>query len=105
METKELNEIRELLSPIFAKNSVEKVILFGSFSRGSETRKSDLDLMIVMETKKRFFDRYDAFEEVYRLMKGRVVDMLIYTPEELECISHRRFIKNILTEGKIIYER
>ena len=105
METKELNEIRELLSPIFAKNSVEKVILFGSFSRGSETRKSDLDLMIVMETKKRFFDRYDAFEEVYRLKKGRAIDMLIYTPEELESISHRRFIKDILTEGKIIYER
>jgi predicted nucleotidyltransferase len=105
MEVQELNEIRDLLSPVFAKNSVKKVVLFGSLARGSETRKSDLDLMIVMETSKRFFDRYDAFEEVYRLMKGRSVDMLIYTPDELEGISHRKFIQSILTEGKIIYER
>jgi hypothetical protein len=30
----------------------------------TETKKSDIDLMIVMETDKRFFDRYDAFIEV-----------------------------------------
>jgi predicted nucleotidyltransferase len=105
MEIQELNEIRALLAPVFERNGVNKVILFGSFARGSETRRSDLDLMIVMETKNRFFDRYDAFEEVHKLMKGRAIDMLIYTPEELEAISHRRFIKNILTEGKTIYER
>lgn len=55
MEAKKLNKIRELLSPVFARNNVKKVILFGSFARGLETRKSDLDLMIIMETEKRFF--------------------------------------------------
>jgi hypothetical protein len=30
--------------------------------------------------------------------------MLIYAPEEVDRISNRSFIKNILSEGKIIYE-
>ena len=30
--------------------------------------------------------------------------MLIYSPEELENISHRKFIKSILAEGQIVYE-
>ena len=104
MKAKELNKIQELLSPVFQENKVKKVIVFGSCSRKSETKKSDLDLMIVVDTEKRFFDRYEAFEEIYALIKGRAIDMLIYTPSELESILHRPFIKRILTEGKIIYE-
>jgi len=104
MNIKELNTIRKLLAPIFRQNHVIKVVLFGSASRGSLTQKSDLDLMIVKETPKRFFDRYDEFDEIHALIKNRAVDMLIYTPEELKNISHRPFIKRILDEGKSIYE-
>jgi len=60
--------------------------------------------MIIMESEKRFFDRYDAFDEIIEIMKGTTVDLLIYTPKELESIAHRRFIKGILSEGKTIYE-
>ena len=104
MNLKELNTIRRLLAPIFRQNSVIKVVLFGSVSRGSGTRKSDLDLMIIKETGRRFFDRYDEFDEIHALIKNRAVDILIYTPEELKNISHRPFIKKILEEGKSIYE-
>lgn len=60
--------------------------------------------MIIMNSNKRFFDRYDDFYEVYDVVKGQSVDMLIYTPEEVERISGRNFIKKILSEGKTIYE-
>ena len=78
--------------------------MFGSYSRGSETHKSDLDLMIVTDTDKRFFDRYDSFDKIHEILKDKAVDLLIYTPDELDRIAHRSFIKKILSEGYIIYE-
>ena len=99
-----IKEISQRLKPIFEKNNVEKAIMFGSGARGTQTRKSDLDLMIVLRTDKRVFDRYGDFEEIHDLTKGSSVDMLIYSPEELGNISHRKFIQTILAEGKIIYE-
>jgi len=104
MEKMNIEEISRRLKPIFKKNNVEKVIVFGSGARGTHTRRSDLDLLIVLKTDKRFFARYEDFEEIGYLLKGRNVDMLIYSPEELENISHRKFIKTILSEGRIVYE-
>jgi len=97
-------DFQTLLEPIFKRNNVIKAIVFGSTARATRSKKSDLDLMIIMNSKKRFFDRYDDFYEVYDVVKGQSVDMLIYTPEEIERISGRNFIKKILSEGKTIYE-
>ena len=99
-----LEEISRRLKPLFKKKNVKKAIVFGSGARGTQSRRSDLDLLIVLATDKRFFERYDDFEEIPELLKGGSVDMLIYSPEELENISHRKFIKTILAEGKTIYE-
>jgi len=104
MNDKELRKISEQLAPLFRKNRVMKVILFGSAARGSESKKSDLDFMIIKKTEKRFFERYDEFDEMYYLIKNRAVDLLIYTPDELENISHRPFIRRILQEGQTVYE-
>jgi predicted nucleotidyltransferase len=100
----EVDEIRTQLEPTLKGLRVEKAILFGSIPRGTRSRKSDIDLLLVVETEERFFDRYRHFEEIYARLKGRAVDMLIYTPSELERIAHRPFIRKILAEGKTIYE-
>ena len=104
MEKSEIQKIKKLLSPVFKDNRVKKVVLFGSFPRGSQTRKSDLDLMIITETDKRFFKRYEQFDKIHEMINDRAVDMLIYTSDELLSISHRPFIKRILSEGETIYE-
>jgi predicted nucleotidyltransferase len=104
MKSKELEAVKTQLAPTFKALGVEKAILFGSISRRTGSRKSDIDLLLVVETGERFFDRYERFEEVYAKLKGRSVDMLIYTPTELLRIAHRPFIKNILAEGQTIYE-
>jgi predicted nucleotidyltransferase len=104
MSLSDLEEIRIQLSPVLKELHVLKAILFGSASRGTGTRKSDVDLLLVVETEERFFDRYPRFEKIFGLLKGRSVDMLIYTPAELERIAHRPFIRKILGEGQIIYE-
>lgn len=61
-------------------------------------------MLIIMDTQKRFFNRHDDFEDIYNEFKGLAVDLLIYTPDELEGISHRPFIKDILHQGEVIYE-
>ena len=104
MAKSDMRKIKEMLSPVFIENKVIKAVLFGSFSRSSQTRKSDLDLMIITETDKRFFDRYEQFEKIHEIINDRAVDMLIYTADELSSISHRPFIKHILSEGETIYE-
>ncbi len=57
MDQEELIRIQSLLDPIFEKNKVRQVVLFGSSARRTDTRKSDLDLMIVRESDRRFFEK------------------------------------------------
>ena len=104
MKQSELDKLRALLTPLFSEIGVLKAILFGSCARDTDTRRSDLDLMIVMATEKRFFDRFDQFDPIHALLKDRAIDLLIYTPDELKGISHRPFIRQILHEGLTIYE-
>jgi len=104
METDEIERIKDLLRPIFQGSQTKQAILFGSVSRGSQTKKSDLDLLIVAQTEKRFFERYEAYEKIHLVIPDKSIDMLIYTPKELINISHRPFIRRILKEGAVIYE-
>jgi len=98
------NSIIERLIPLLQKSKARKAILFGSLATGRASRRSDLDLMIVMDTEKRFFDRHDEFQEIFDSFPGLAIDLLIYTPEELERIRHRRFIRDIFSKGKVIHE-
>ncbi len=83
----------------------EKVILFGSYCDGRISEWSDLDMVIVKETRDPFLDRT---RQVLALLEPRVgVDVLVYTPEELEQLSRERpFVREeIVSKGKVIYER
>ena len=99
-----VDNLKKTLAPLFKRQGVLKAVVFGSFARKTESRKSDLDLMIIVPTKNRFFERYESFNEIYELIKGPAIDMLIYTPEEFKNISHRSFIQRVLKEGSTIYE-
>ena len=104
MNLQDSSKLQDILFPVFKRNNVIKALLFGSLAKGTGTKRSDVDLLILIDSDKRFFSRYDDFNDVYDLLKGKSVDMLIYTPEELDKISSRSFIKKILSEGKVIYE-
>ncbi len=97
--------LRERLQLIFERWGVKRAILFGSFAQESATRHSDVDLLIVQETDKRWLDRYDGIlREIVAAIPGHGVDLLIYTPQELERMLERPFIAKILEEGTVIYE-
>ncbi len=101
----ELATLAARLQPIFRALGIRKAIVFGSLARGDASRRSDLDLIVLWETDRRFLDRYDVLlGPIARAVPERPVDLLIYTPEELRRISHRPFIARALGEGKVIYE-
>lgn len=82
---------------------VRKIILFGSLARGEVGRGSDIDLIIVQETDKRFLDR---LEEIYAALEPRVgLDVLVYTPGEFARMERTNsFIKRAVNEGKVLYD-
>ena len=41
-----IEQIRSLLTPVFHKNHVRKAVLFGSYSKGRATAKSDVDIWV-----------------------------------------------------------
>lgn len=41
-----IEQIRNLLIPVFHRNQVKKAVLFGSYSKGKATEKSDVDIWV-----------------------------------------------------------
>lgn len=95
----ELKRILKILSDM----NVIKVLAFGSFIAGNTGMESDLDLIVVMETEKRFIDR---LERIYTAINPQVaVDILVYTPEEFKEMSSKNpLIKRAVKEGEVLYE-
>ncbi|MFO7697614.1 MAG: nucleotidyltransferase domain-containing protein [Anaerolineae bacterium] len=85
----------------------QKVILFGSMAGGQIHEWSDIDLVIVKETPKRFLAR---LKEVALLCRAPVgVDYLVYTPQEFDRMasdtSNPFFQREILEKGRVLYEQ
>jgi predicted nucleotidyltransferase len=98
--------IQACLLPVFVRYQIDRAILFGSVARGEASRHSDVDLILVQRTTKRFLERYEGLlYELNAALPEAAVEVLIYTPEELERMRERRFIARALREGVVIYER
>lgn len=93
-------ELERILNRLEKDPSVRLVLLFGSLARGDARDHSDIDMIVVKETEKRFLDRLDEFYDDAR----EAMDVLVYTPQEFEEMKERPFVKRALKEGKILYE-
>jgi predicted nucleotidyltransferase len=98
-------ELKRILKILHSEYSPERLILFGSLAEGKAEETSDIDLIIIKRTDKRFTERIG---EVIEICKPKMaVDFIVYTPEEFLSLKEREpFIKEeVLRKGKIIYER
>lgn len=95
-----------LVEAIIKNYQPQKIIAFGSTASGRINEDSDIDLLIIKETEKPFWQRV---KEVLRLYNGfRSLDVSVLTPEEAETAEKRGwfFIKDqMIDKGKILYER
>lgn len=85
----------------------EKIILFGSYAYGNPTPDSDVDLLIVMKTRAKYIDRYVVVSNVL-IPRDFPVDILVKTPKEIKDEEKKKgnfFLREILTKGKVLYER
>ena len=101
----QLDKIREAVANVAKANGASLAILFGSYARGTATKRSDVDLIFVEETDLPFLKRLDKYIGPLVDMIGMSVEALVYTPEEFQQMKDRSFIKRALKEGVVIYER
>ncbi len=98
--------LRPAIQRIVDELQPEKIILFGSYAYGKPNSHSDVDLLVVMKTDASLKERS---WNVSRLLLPRPfpIDILVKTPKEIEeaLKAGDFFIKEIVTRGKVLYER
>jgi predicted nucleotidyltransferase len=98
--------LHNMVQRIVVRFQPEKIILFGSYAYGKPHADSDVDLLVIMESDEEPAQRAIRVVPVARV-PGVPMDMLVRTPAE---IANRlalgdHFIKEILTKGRVLYER
>ncbi|NIT37343.1 MAG: nucleotidyltransferase domain-containing protein [candidate division Zixibacteria bacterium] len=97
-------ELARVLPLLIGEYGAEKVILFGSLATGEVGEWSDLDLVVIKKTEKKFMDRID---DVTRLTRPRLAtDVVVYSPAEFErmCEGRRFFREEIVAKGRVVYD-
>ncbi len=99
------NDIEKLVQTIVSAYKPEKVLLFGSYAKGTATENSDVDLLLVKDTN---LPPHKRTGEISALLKGILfpLDIIIYTRNEFEQQSNQKytFLNNALTNSKVLYE-
>ena len=97
--------LSEIIHRIVKVAQPEKIIMFGSATRGEMRPNSDLDLLIV----KSGVHRRRLAQKIYENLigVGFPVDIIVITPEDIERYgdSIGLVLKPALQEGKVIYEQ
>lgn len=92
-----LKDISEVLMPIFGSHNIRKAVLFGSYSKGSATENSDIDLLVDSGLKGL---RFVGLIEDIRRAVGKEVDVFDVTHIE----GNSSIEKEIEDSGVVIYE-
>ncbi len=98
-------QIKKIAKRIEEKYKPEKIILFGSYAWGKPTKDSDVDLLIIKNTEKKFFQR---LFEVRQITDGEMpLDILVRTPSEVKKRLKLGdfFYEDIINKGKFLYEK
>ncbi len=104
-------EIQRFVEVASEEFGAERIIVFGSVARTIEEDAetlgewSDLDLVVVAETEKPFYER--SRNLLLRVRPGVSVDVFVYTPSEWEELkAERLFVQSEMMEkGKVVYEK
>ena len=98
------HKLQVLVGEIVDKFHPDKIILFGSYAYGTPTRDSDVDLLIVMKTKRRCVEQAVAIRQAMHFPFP--TDLLVRTPEQVEKRLRLGdfFLREIVSHGKVLYE-
>jgi len=74
---KEIQTIKEKITPILKEAGVLKSSIFGSVARGENNPDSDVDILVELPKDKTMFDLIDL-EEKLKIKLGKEVDLVTY---------------------------
>ena len=100
------DKIQEMVRRIADLFQSEKIILVGSHARGTAGPDSDVDLMVVMDTRESKREPGLRIRVALHGM-GMAKDIVVVTPAEIERYRDLvgSLIRPALREGKVLYER
>jgi uncharacterized protein len=97
-------ELPKAIDSIAAAVEPERVILFGSYARGTATRDSDVDLLVLFD---RPIDRREMRVAIRRLLSTMSFpkDVLVARTDEVERAPLGSIVADASREGVVVYER
>ena len=99
------NELEKIVHSIEINYHPEKIVLYGSLAAGRETEGSDIDILVIKDTDK---DPWSRTAEIDQFIDHQApIDVLVYTSGEIKERLKMQdfFIKDILENGKVVYEK
>jgi predicted nucleotidyltransferase len=93
----EIEKIKKKINPILKKHDVGRAAIFGSYARGEQKKKSDIDILIEFnnDASKSLFDLVGLHIDLEEKLKKKV-DLVEY------CMIFPRLKEKILSEQLII---
>lgn len=100
------NHLEKAIEIIIRTTDPDKIILFGSRSKGGFREESDYDICVLKEG---VDHRRKLARQIYRSLYGvgASVDIIVETPEKFEELKDSSFLvyKEIAENGKVVYEK
>jgi len=94
----QFKEMKKIILPIAREYHMKYVGIFGSYARGEETSKSDLDLLVSFSRPVTFFDIIGIENEIAKKIKIKKVDLV--TTGAL----HPYIKKHVKKDLKVLYD-
>jgi predicted nucleotidyltransferase len=98
--------LKKIIDIIARSADPERIILFGSRSKGKETQDSDYDICVIKRGVKHPRElAMKLYRDLYGV--GVPVDVIVETPETFEELMDNPFMiyHDIALQGRIIYEK
>src|SRR5271157_3641588 len=98
-----LAAIRRFARRIAERFQPDKIVLFGSYAYGKPHNESDVDLLVIMQTRNAIDQSIrikTAFKRLFSL------DLIVRTPWQIErgLKDDNWFLREIIDKGKVLYE-
>ena len=98
--------IKNIVQTLKYEYKPEKIILFGSYAYGKPNADSDIDLLIIKNTKRRPIDRWMEVKRILRdFSRILPVSPFVYTAAEIKERMAMKdfFLEEILKKGKVLH--
>jgi predicted nucleotidyltransferase len=98
----------QIIALVTSKTSPERIVLFGSYARGDNTKNSDIDILIII---KKLVNERKITGALYKALLDEKfsipVDFLAIDYDKYNILKNKigYIYKTIEQEGKIIYEK